>query len=102
MYKGQWADKKKQGNGTYYYADGGMYQGEWREHKKHGTGTFTFGQNVSAVAGWEWVKPGDVYHGPYVDDKMHGIGQWTHAKDGTTERIQCRNDTLVGWPDRKG
>ena len=63
-------------------------------------GTFTFGQNGSAGAGWEWAKPGDVYHGPFVDDQMHGIGQWTHAKDGMTERIQSRDNTLVGWPDR--
>jgi hypothetical protein len=53
------------------------------------------------TAGWEWVKPGDVYHGPWVNNKKHGIGQWTHAKDGTTERIQSRNNTLVGWPARK-
>jgi hypothetical protein len=77
-----------------------MYQGEYREGKKHGTGTYTYGQNGHPGAGWEWVKPGDVYHGPFVNDNKHGIGQWTHTKDGTTERIQCRDGGVISWPDR--
>ena len=77
-----------------------MYQGEWREHKQHGTGTYTYGQTCSTGAGCEWVKPGDVYLGPFVNGSMHGIGQWTHAKDGTTERIQCRDEKAISWPDR--
>jgi hypothetical protein len=100
MYKGHFADEKIHGNGTYYFCDGGMYQGEWREDRQHGTGTLTLGTKGRVVAGLEWVKPGDVYHGPWVNHSMHGIGQWTHAKDGMTERIQCRNGELIDWPDR--
>jgi hypothetical protein len=99
MYEGGIRDNKIHGDGTLYHASGGMYQGEYREDKKHGTGTLTFGQNCSTAAGWEWAKPGDVYHGPPVDNNRHRIAQWTHAKDSTTERPQCRNDTLVGCPN---
>ena len=73
---------------------------EYRERIRHGTGTFTYGQNGSTASSCTWVKPGDVYHGPFVTGKMHGIGQWTHAKDGTTERVEFRNHAHVGWPDR--
>lgn len=33
---------KKQGAGTYTYANGDVYQGQWLEDLKHGSGTYTY------------------------------------------------------------
>lgn len=54
MFKGEFADGNRQGNGAEYNDDGAMYQGEWRENNMHGTGTHThtFGQGGIPEARW--------------------------------------------------
>ncbi|XP_055085792.1 radial spoke head 10 homolog B [Periophthalmus magnuspinnatus] len=57
QYVGDFVCGQRQGQGTFYYADGAVYKGEWRNNKKHGMGKFTF-------------KNGKVFQGEFVDDQM--------------------------------
>lgn len=56
-YTGQWVWGKREGKGTFYYANGAFYHGEWKDHKKEGFGRHTF-------------DDGKVYEGPFEADRM--------------------------------
>lgn len=38
FYRGSFKDGKRNGNGTFFYANGSQYTGEWRDNTKHGQG----------------------------------------------------------------
>ena len=41
-YEGQFKNDVRNGQGTYYYADGiSVYEGSWKDNKKHGEGKIT-------------------------------------------------------------
>eukprot|EP00930_Biecheleria_cincta_P095731 TRINITY_DN87667_c0_g1_i1.p1 TRINITY_DN87667_c0_g1~~TRINITY_DN87667_c0_g1_i1.p1 ORF type:complete len:1103 (+),score=193.86 TRINITY_DN87667_c0_g1_i1:74-3382(+) len=56
-YTGQWVWGKREGKGTFYYANGAFYHGEWKDHKKEGFGRHTF-------------DDGKVYEGAFEADRM--------------------------------
>ena len=68
-YVGGYKDGKRNGQGTYTFADGDKYVGGFKDGKYHGQGTFTFGKNS------EWA--GDKFVGEFKDDKFHGQGTYT-------------------------
>ena len=62
-YSGEWKSGKRDGRGTYTYANGELegdkYFGDYKDNKKHGKGTFT-------------NTDGTVYKGLFKDDKYVG------------------------------
>lgn len=56
-YDGWWENGQRQGDGTFYYANGGTYQGQWQANKKHGRGIYTY-------------DDGSVFDGEFVNDRM--------------------------------
>ncbi len=73
-YEGYYTADKKNGMGTFYYANGDVYQGEFKDNVRTGTGTYT------------WAN-GETYTGQFLDDKMHGEGVYTWpSADGTPGR----------------
>ena len=71
-YVGQWKNNKKEGQGTYTYANDDIYKGEWKNGMKHGEGTLTYA-NI-----WgQGPSEGDKYVGKWKNDKKHGIGIYT-------------------------
>ena len=65
VYEGDWKDGKRNGNGTYTFADGGVFVGEYKDSKKNGKGTFTYAD-------------GAVFVGEYKDGKRNGKGTFTY------------------------
>ncbi|EGR33489.1 phosphatidylinositol-4-phosphate 5-kinase, putative [Ichthyophthirius multifiliis] len=60
-YEGEWVNGEKQGQGTYFYSNGGKYQGQWLKNQKHGKGAY-------------YYPSGSVYEGDWQDDKVNGFG----------------------------
>lgn len=58
-YEGAWVQDKRNGHGTFFYADGSRYTGEWKDDLKHGQGVYTF-------------VDGRVYDGSFENDRMLG------------------------------
>lgn len=85
------AKGKKNGRGTFIYANGDRYEGDWIHNKKHGVGTYTFsngdvydGQFKSGVkhgSGVYRYAIGEVYHGDYANNLMEGTGTYKY-QDG--------------------
>ena len=65
-YAGFWKNKKREGRGSHYFADGYRYDGEWKADKRHGRGTY-----VNAT--------GHSYSGEWLDDQPHGQGTFIHS-----------------------
>ena len=40
MYTGNFVNDKREGHGTFIWADGRQYIGEWKAGKQHGIGTY--------------------------------------------------------------
>mmetsp|Transcript_106233 Transcript_106233/g.298759 ORF Transcript_106233/g.298759 Transcript_106233/m.298759 type:complete len:1017 (-) Transcript_106233:111-3161(-) len=55
-YRGQFCYGKREGVGTFYYANGSWYHGEWKGHVKNGQGRHT-------------TEDGTVYEGIFVNDR---------------------------------
>eukprot|EP00439_Symbiodinium_sp_Y106_P007655 s5214_g1.t1 len=56
-YTGQWVWGRREGTGTFYYANGAYYHGEWKGNVKEGHGRHTF-------------DDGKVYDGKFEADRM--------------------------------
>ena len=52
-YDGQYKKHKREGQGTYTYANGDKYVGEWKEHKYHGKGTYSFADGRETTGDWK-------------------------------------------------
>ena len=48
---------QREGQGTFFFANGSRYVGEWVDNQKHGDGLLSF-------------EDGSVYQGPFVNDRM--------------------------------
>ncbi|CAF3047505.1 unnamed protein product [Rotaria sp. Silwood2] len=82
----------KEGNGTFYVADGGKYVGSWMNNYPNGQGAFT------------WPN-GDRYEGSFRDGEMHGngvfyyadgrkyIGSWINGKSNGPGVLTWNNET---------
>ena len=66
VYKGEWTDGKRCGQGKQRWPDGSCYSGVWANNMANGKGKL--------------IHPDlDVYEGDWVDDKANGDGVYTHA-----------------------
>jgi hypothetical protein len=88
---GQWAfDRRADGFGTMYFADGGVYEGEWVAELRHGMGKMTYGSSAAQphtrgrgppLYSWDNDESTPL-HPPIVGDCFEG--EWTsdERKDG--------------------
>lgn len=73
-YEGALKDGKRDGHGTFHYANGNVYVGAWKNDKRHGEGRVTFA-----------AEPGgepDVYEGAFAFNQMQGHGMYFYADSG--------------------
>jgi hypothetical protein len=81
-YAGEFKDDMRDGRGTSTFANGDLYVGEFKDNKKNGEGTFT-------SAG------GNKYMGEFKDDLRHGRGTLSSA-DGSKYVGQFKNNMMDG------
>ncbi|CAM9290874.1 unnamed protein product [Ectocarpus sp. 12 AP-2014] len=63
VYRGEWLDGMRHGQGTFMYADGSRHTGQWHKNKKHGPAVFV-------------SDNGRTFEGLFDDDAMLGkVGQ---------------------------
>ena len=82
-------DSKKNGQGTYTYANGDKYVGEYKDGKKNGQGTYYYSNGEKFIGGWKnnqrngqgtYIHAnGEKYVGKFKDGKQHGQGTYTYA-----------------------
>ncbi|MBI5219692.1 MAG: caspase family protein [Bacteroidia bacterium] len=82
-YTGYWKGGERNGQGTYYYADGAKYVGSFKNNSLTGQGTY-FWNN------------GDKYEGDWIKSKMDGYGTYFYADDASTETGYWSNGKFVG------
>lgn len=61
VYKGSWADNKRNGKGTMEYANGNVYAGDWQNDRRRGKGTCDYASGAK-------------YEGDWDNDKRNGNG----------------------------
>ena len=94
-YVGEVKNGKRNGQGTYYYADGCKYEGQWKEDKKHGQGALYFANGNKYVGqfkegqyhgqGTFFWPDGDKYVGQWENDKRHGQGTYFYKNGNRYE-----------------
>ncbi len=109
-YAGEFANDKRDGQGTMTWTNGAVYEGEWKDGIRSGQGTYTFAKddkyNRRDYTGqWENDKPsgqgtmtwtnGNVYEGEWKDGLRDGYGKHT-AADGTVHEGTWKEDKFVG------
>ncbi|EFC49811.1 COG4642 domain-containing protein [Naegleria gruberi] len=55
-YEGSFSEGKREGQGTFYYADGSYYSGEWYQNLKHGNGIFYYLNGTAQKGVWREDK----------------------------------------------
>ena len=91
-YVGEFKDGKRNGQGTFTFADGGKHVGEFKDDKRNGQGTYTFPDGRKHVGEFQNDQPngqgtstwpdGAEYVGEFKDGKYHGQGTFTFADGG--------------------
>jgi len=57
-YIGQWKNDLLEGTGTYYhYASGSKYEGQWKNNLQEGAGTFYYANGKKYVGQWSKRRP---------------------------------------------
>jgi len=78
---------KKNGQGTYTWANGDRYEGQWRNDSITGKGTFTW-------------HTGEVYTGEWLNDMKHGYGKLTWPDgdiyEGLWEKDEFKGKVKLG------
>ena len=72
-YEGQIKMGKRNGKGTYTWANGDKYEGDYVDGKGTGKGTITYGYGSKR----KWA--GDKYEGDVLNGNLHGKGTYTCA-----------------------
>eukprot|EP00931_Biecheleriopsis_adriatica_P056595 TRINITY_DN33539_c0_g1_i1.p1 TRINITY_DN33539_c0_g1~~TRINITY_DN33539_c0_g1_i1.p1 ORF type:complete len:940 (-),score=179.98 TRINITY_DN33539_c0_g1_i1:69-2888(-) len=70
LYRGQWADDKKNGFGVLFFRDGSAYVGQWKDNHRHGLGVMFRTGGDSFVA----AMPSYKYEGEWFQDQPDGLG----------------------------
>jgi len=96
VYKGQWHEGKRHGQGELYEPDGSVYKGYWKNDMKNGKGKYIW-------------SDGKVYIGEWKDDQMCGKGEiiWPNgskyvgefkdgARDGEGEHEYANKSKYTG------
>ena len=81
-YEGQFVNGKFHGQGTYYFVYGDRYEGQFVDHKYHGQGTY-------------YVANGDRFEGQFVNGIRHGQGIH-YSANGDKYEGQFINGNLHG------
>ena len=83
-YQGHTKNGKREGRGTFHYADGSIYEGEWKENVRCGLGRLTV--NADEWYEGEWANDAQDGHGKYVYGPDNSIeyyeGEWKNGKYG--------------------
>lgn len=91
-------DHRADGQGTMYYADGGVYDGEWMEERRHGTGTMTYGSAAASPS--TWLAGGGVAGGrswrPVEGDSYTGLWDCGKRVDGVGHMVYHDGSTYEG------
>ena len=61
LYRGEWKEGLRHGNGTMWYENGYIYEGDWKDGLRHGNGKYRLLKKY-------------VYEGKWKDDKKDGKG----------------------------
>merc|ERR1719409_1677503 len=70
-YCGQYADDRKDGDGTFSWQDGRRYQGQWVSGKRHGIGIYTNAKGTTGRGLWKADHPVQwEAQGPLDPDKL--------------------------------
>merc|ERR1719261_2081428 len=97
---------RRQGEGSYKYANGDIFSGLWEADKKQGEGTYEFGVDRSRLVGqWEngtivsgeWVYDGGgSYSGKFIDGKPIGASMFKftngYSQEGEYEHVANPDD----------
>ncbi|KAG2392479.1 hypothetical protein C9374_012731 [Naegleria lovaniensis] len=82
-YEGTFIEGKREGQGTFHYADGSSYTGEWFNNLKHGEGVF-------------YYLNGSMQKGVWKEDKLHV----PHSSESSvSSNIQATVDRVVPNPN---
>ncbi len=95
-YTGEWKDDKKNGKGTFKYADGSVYEGEWINDIRSGYGKYTWSNKMVYIGEWKnnkregkgklYLQNGNIISTTWVNDIMEGPA-----------KIESKNNpTIVG------
>ena len=106
VYEGGYREGKRNGLGTYTWADGDRYEGEYRDGKEDGHGIWTAAGGDRYEGQWSagfqngrgtysWVN-GDRYEGRWSAGKPHGHGIWT-GPGGDRYEGEMRDGTRHGY-----
>mmetsp|Transcript_8362 Transcript_8362/g.8280 ORF Transcript_8362/g.8280 Transcript_8362/m.8280 type:complete len:631 (-) Transcript_8362:22-1914(-) len=89
-YVGQWAFGKRNGQGTFYYANGSKYEGSWVDDLKSGQGTMTF-------------EDGSVYSGAFENDHMvdRTLSGQVEVRTATSPQMAQANTTAAANTTKK-
>jgi len=82
MYKGNWVNDKKSGNGMLIYSNKEIYTGEWVNDKKSGKGMRTYSNK-------------EIYTGEWVNNKRFGKGKIICLED------ECKTEWVGEWNNDK-
>eukprot|EP00927_Polykrikos_kofoidii_P013942 TRINITY_DN16084_c0_g1_i1.p1 TRINITY_DN16084_c0_g1~~TRINITY_DN16084_c0_g1_i1.p1 ORF type:complete len:1146 (+),score=219.75 TRINITY_DN16084_c0_g1_i1:182-3619(+) len=87
-YCGQFQHGKREGIGTFYYANGAYYHGGWKGHVKSGQGRHT-------------SEEGSVYEGIFVNDRLLGdpVTQGCDVPGGFTASSMVEDNTISKCTD---
>jgi uncharacterized protein YjdB len=69
LYRGEWIDGQRNGEGRALYPDGSEYFGSWKNDKRHGEGSMIYAD-------------GTIYEGSWSGNREHGEGTLTYP-DGS-------------------
>lgn len=108
-YRGQLANGKREGFGSYYYKDGSLcYAGFWKDDKKDGLGvSFRDSDHAMHIASWQNGQPGGIvslfdnegnlrFGGRIENGKKEGVGVSINREDGTVFVGKWQNGLPTG------
>ena len=106
VYAGPTVGCKREGMGTFWFANGDVYEGGWKGDQMHGRGRLTY--EAGAIYEGEFqhggrhgfgrltYANGDVYAGNWVSDTKEGKGEFHWAQLGTRYEGDFAHGTLHG------
>ena len=105
-YEGDFVDGKKQGSGTYTWADGSTYTGGFENDMRHGQGEYvdsdgssykgTYVNGMKHGSGDATYNDTSHYEGEFYNDMRHGHGKYTWP-NGESYEGEFKNNNITGY-----